>query len=237
MALSPATRRVTKEAQAAGVGTDADAGPSLSASVQDHLGGGLRAYYQTQLNEAVPPALLDLFAAFDLASRRKTPSVEAFRTDLIEALPALRGFAISLAGGVQAEDLVQETLLKAWANQQSFKPGTNLKAWLFTILRNLFYSNLRRRRREVEDVDGAMAAQLIALPNQEPTLMLQDIAFNLRKLPPSQREALIMVGAQGMTYEAAASVLSCQVGTVKSRVSRGRAMLFDLMRMTDRHAA
>ena len=82
-----------------------------------------------------------------------------------------------------------------------------------------------------------MAARLIQLPNQEPTLVLQDIELFLRKLPPNQREALILVGAQGMTYEAAASVLRCQVGTVKSRVSRGRAMLFDLMRMTDRHAA
>lgn len=230
-------RQATRQAQAAGIGAEAETDPSLGAAVQDHLGSQLRCYYRIQLDAALPTALLDLVAALDTASRRNKPSTDAFRAELLEALPSLRGFASSLAGSSQADDLIQETLLKAWKNRHRFEPGTNLKAWLFTILRNQFYSTLRRRKREMEDVDGAMAAKLVQLPNQEPTAMLQDIAHYLQKLPPNQREALILVGAQGMTYEAAASVLRCEVGTVKSRVSRARAALSDLMRITDLRAA
>jgi RNA polymerase sigma-70 factor (ECF subfamily) len=103
--------------------------------------------------------------------------------------------------------------------------GTNLKAWLCTILRNQFYTEIRKRRREVEDADGAMAAEMIAPAAQEHGSDLQTVWQYIDRLPPLQREALLLVGAQGLTYEAAAEVMGCEVGTVKSRVSRARALL------------
>jgi RNA polymerase sigma factor (sigma-70 family) len=127
----------------------------------------------------------------------------------------------------RADDLVQETVLKAWANQERFVSGTNLKAWLCTILRNQFYTEYRKRRREVEDADGAAAAQLIAPAAQEHGSDLRVLWSHIAKLPTLQREALLLVGAQGLTYEAAADVMGCQTGTVKSRVSRARAFLVE----------
>lgn len=122
---------------------------------------------------------------------------------------------------------MQETVLKAWANQGRFVPGTNLKAWLFTILRNHFYTELRKHRREVEDVDGVMAGRQVALAAQEHGSDLQVVMSHIAQLPAPQREALLLVGAQGMTYEAAAEVMGCQIGTVKSRVSRARSYLIE----------
>ena len=203
----------------------------LDAGVQDYLGAQLRALYATFTSEALPQTLLDLIAGLEQASSAENMAAADFSASLIAAVPTLRGFAMSLAQPAQADDLVQETLLKAWLNQQRFVPGTNLNAWLFTILRNLFYTQYRRRRREVEDIDGDAAGQLISLPNQEHQVTLNRVEVELRKLPPNQREALILVGAQGMTYEAAAEVLGCQVGTVKSRVSRSRAMLNDVLKI------
>jgi RNA polymerase sigma-70 factor, ECF subfamily len=152
------------------------------------------------------------------------------RDQMLAAVPSLRAFAISLTGNLdRANDLVQETLLRAWANLDRFERGTNLEAWLFTILRNLFHSEYRKRRREVEDADGAFAAKLRTQPDQQTHLDYEDLLTALAKLPPDQREALLLVGAQGMSYEEAAEVCNVPVGTIKSRVNRARNRLAELL--------
>jgi RNA polymerase sigma-70 factor (ECF subfamily) len=155
------------------------------------------------------------------------PSV---RDAVLAAVPSLRAFAISLSGNVdRADDLVQETLLRALANIDSFQPGSNMPAWLFTILRNLFRSEYRKRRREVEDADGSYAQSLKSQPEQSGHIEFQEFRQALGKLPPDQREALILVGASGFSYEEAADICGCAVGTIKSRVNRARARLADML--------
>ena len=152
------------------------------------------------------------------------------RDQVLAAVPSLRAFAISLCGNVdRADDLVQETLLRALANINSFQPGTNLPAWLFTILRNLFRSEYRKRRREVEDADGSYAETLKAQPSQTSHVEFQEFREALNKVPPDQREALILVGASGFSYEDAAAICGCAVGTIKSRVNRARSKLSNLL--------
>jgi len=153
-----------------------------------------------------------------------------FRQDLLAALPALRAFAVSLTGkSDKADDLVQDTIMKAWAKQTSFEAGTNMKAWLFTILRNEFYSQLRKSGREVQDTDGIMAENLAIHPAQYGMLDLQDFKKALDTLPADQREAIILIGASGFSYEDAAEICGCAVGTIKSRVSRARMRLQELL--------
>jgi RNA polymerase sigma-70 factor, ECF subfamily len=155
------------------------------------------------------------------------PSV---RDAVLAAVPSLRAFAISLSGNVdRADDLVQETLLRALANIDSFQPGSNMPAWLFTILRNLFRSEYRKRRREVEDADGSYAQSLKSQPEQTGHIEFQEFRQALAKLPQDQREALILVGASGFSYEEAADICGCAVGTIKSRVNRARARLADML--------
>ena len=124
---------------------------------------------------------------------------------------------------------MQETLLRALANIQSFQPGTNMSAWLFTILRNLFRSEYRKRRREVEDADGSYAETLKSQPEQTSRVEFEEFRVALNKLPDDQREALILVGASGFSYEEAAEICGCAVGTIKSRVNRARTRLSDLL--------
>jgi RNA polymerase sigma-70 factor, ECF subfamily len=153
-----------------------------------------------------------------------------FRQQLVEAIPMLRGFARSLSGNRdRADDLVQETLAKAMANKDKYRPGTNLHAWLVTILRNQYYSEGRKRRREVADSEGSHAARLTDLPQQGPHLEFKDFLSALQVLPDDQREALILIGAAGFSYEEAAEILGTRIGTVKSRVSRARTRLEELM--------
>lgn len=210
----------------------------LPAQARQHLGNELRALLGSLVSDTQPQRLLNLLAQLDTAlATHQTADAEAFRQGLTKALPALRGFAISLTANTsQADDLVQETFLKAWANQHRFMPGTNLMAWLMTIARNAFYTERRRRKREVEDADGAAAGQLIELPTQEHGIELQKVWQAMTVLPAVQREALMLVGAQGMTYEAAAELIGCQIGTVKSRVSRARSCLTDKL-VLDRQRA
>lgn len=156
-----------------------------------------------------------------------------FHRQLAGMVPALRAFGRTLARNHdRADDLVQETLLKAWDKRDSFQAGTNLRAWLFTILRNAFYSEVRKRRREVEDVDGAMTARLAVRPAQDHVMALRDFSLALATLPADQREALVLVGAAGFSYEEAAAVCGCAVGTIKSRVSRARAHLAEVLGLT-----
>jgi RNA polymerase sigma-70 factor (ECF subfamily) len=150
----------------------------------------------------------------------------SFKRELVMLLPTLRAFAMSLAKSAdRADDLVQDTVTQAWAKQSGFELGTNLKAWLFTILRNQFYSQIRKRRREVEDGEGSFAESLCIPPNQEEVADLAAVRRALGTLPAHLREAVILVGASGLSYEEAAEICRCAVGTVKSRVSRARTRL------------
>src|SRR6267154_4945564 len=152
------------------------------------------------------------------------------RDAMLAAVPSLRAFAISLCGNVdRADDLLQETLLRAMANIDSFQPGTNMSAWLFTILRNLFRSEYRKRRREVEDPEGAYADTLTSVPEQQGRIEFEELRVALGKLAPDQREAIILVGASGFSYEEAAAICDCAVGTIKSRVNRARIRLAELL--------
>ncbi len=152
------------------------------------------------------------------------------RRDILATLPTLRAFAVSLCGNVdRADDLVQETVVRAIANIHSFEPGTNMPAWLFTILRNLFRSEYRKRRREVEDAEGKYTESLKSYPEQESRLEFEELRDALGKLPPDQREALILVGASGFSYQEAADIRGCAVGTIKSRVNRARVRLVELL--------
>lgn len=149
-----------------------------------------------------------------------------FVTAMMKVVPKLRAFAISLSGNVdRADDLVQETLARAIANEKSFETGTNIQAWLFTILRNRFRSEYRKRRREVEDADGHYVESLVAQPEQFARIEHKELREALDKLPVDQREAILLVGAQGFTYEEAAAICGCAVGTIKSRVNRARDLL------------
>src|ERR687888_1345590 len=156
------------------------------------------------------------------------------RDAVLGSIPNLRAFAISLCGNVdRADDLVQETILRALANIDSFQPGTNMAAWLFTILRNLFRSEYRKRRREVEDVEGKYAESLKSHPEQHSRVEFEEFRVALAKLPSDQREALILVGASGFSYEEAAAICDCAVGTIKSRVNRARTRLTELLALDD----
>lgn len=156
------------------------------------------------------------------------------RDELIDHLPAMRAFALSLTrNGSAADDLVQDSVVKAWKNMENFTSGTNMRAWLFTILRNTFYSDRRKARREVQDADGNMAATLSQKPEHDGKLALADFDAAFAKLPVEQREALILVGGSGFSYEEAAQTCGVAVGTIKSRVNRGRNRLSELMQITD----
>ena len=156
------------------------------------------------------------------------------RDSLVAQIGSLRAFAVSLCGDRdRADDLVQETLFKAWNHIDSFKEGTNLKAWLFTILRNTYFSERRKRKREVEDADGKYAARLAGAPEQHGHMDMKDFHAALNLLPADQREALILVGAAGFSYEEAAEISDCAVGTIKSRVNRARTRLADMLHLNE----
>lgn len=153
-----------------------------------------------------------------------------FGQDLLATIPSLRAFAMSLAQNAdKADDLVQEALVKAWDKQALFQPGTNLKAWIFTILRNEFYTQMRKRGREVQDSDGAITDRVAVHPGQQGAVDLEDFRTALETLPEDQREAIILIGASGFSYEEAAEICNCAVGTIKSRVSRARSRLQEIL--------
>lgn len=155
---------------------------------------------------------------------------DEFKRQLMAVLPSLRAFAVSLIGqSDKADDLMQEAIMKAWANRDSFSLGTNMKAWLFTILRNEFYSQMRKRGREIQDSEGFHTERLAVHPAQYGAMDLQDFRKALDQLPADQREAIILIGASGFSYEEAADICGCAVGTIKSRVSRARVRLQELL--------
>ena len=159
-----------------------------------------------------------------------TVRVSGVKADLISAIPGLRAFALALCGDAdKADDLVQETLVRAYGSLSSFAEGTNLMAWLVTILRNAYYNERKKGRREVADPEGVIAGQLVSPPAQNAHMDLLDFRAALQQLPPDQREALILVGASGFSYDEAGSICNCAAGTVKSRVNRARERLSDLL--------
>ncbi|MFO1014118.1 MAG: sigma-70 family RNA polymerase sigma factor [Caulobacteraceae bacterium] len=159
---------------------------------------------------------------------------DTWREDVVGMIPALRAFAWSISrNGADADDLVQDTLIKAWTHRSKFEPGTNLRAWLFTILRNTYYTALTRRRREVRDEDGVHSKNLTTPATQEWGVALHTLQVALDQLPSEHREALILVGAAGLSYEEAAEICGCALGTIKSRVNRARAKLLKLMDADD----
>jgi RNA polymerase sigma factor (sigma-70 family) len=153
-----------------------------------------------------------------------------FKAQLAAVIPQLRAFGRSLSGNRDAaDDLVQETLMKAWAARDRYAAGTNMRAWTFIILRNLFLSQMRRSRFHGEWDDVAADRILSAPSGQDKIVELADVHRALQFLPPAQREALILVGAGGFSYEEAADICDVAVGTVKSRVARGRVALEALL--------
>ena len=154
------------------------------------------------------------------------------RDELVTHLPALRAFALSLTRNrATADDMMQDAVLKAWTNMDKFQPGTNMRAWLFTILRNNFYSSRRKLNREVADVDNAFSDTLSVKPDHDGRLQMRDFKVAFDKLADEHREALILVGASGFSYEDAADMCGVAIGTMKSRVNRARAKLTELLEL------
>jgi RNA polymerase sigma-70 factor (ECF subfamily) len=153
-----------------------------------------------------------------------------FESELVALMPHLLGFARKLCKNCDdAEDLVQETAAKAWQSRSSFQPGSILRAWLFTILRNQHYSNCRKTWRQLPWND-AMGATLATPANEQTAAVeLSDAVRAIASMPKPQGDALLMVGAGGSTYDDAATICGCTTGTVKSRVSRGRHTLKDML--------
>jgi RNA polymerase sigma-70 factor, ECF subfamily len=148
------------------------------------------------------------------------------RDDVVALLPDLRAFARFMCREREsADDLVQNTILQALDKQNQFQPGTNLKGWLFTIMRNRFYSDLRAQRRRPTSIEETDSAPLIAVDNAEANIALRELSTAIWKLSPQSREALILIGAGGFSYEEAAKLCDCSVGTLKARVSRARKLL------------
>lgn len=159
------------------------------------------------------------------------------RDALIEHLPAMRAFAISLTrNGATADDMVQDTLVKAWTNIDKFQVGTNMRAWLFTILRNTYYSSRRKAQREVADVDGIHTEALAEKPAHDGRLQMTDFRGAFAQLSDEQREVLLLVGASGFSYDEAAEMCCVAVGTIKSRTNRARQRLAELMHLADDEA-
>src|ERR1700761_646047 len=153
------------------------------------------------------------------------------KDDIVSLLPDLRAFARFMCREREAaDDLVQNTVLTALDKHEQFTPGTNLKGWLFTIMRNRFYSDLRAQRRRPTPIDDSAVIPVAAVDNPEATLELKELTVALWKLSPQSREALILVGASGFSYEEAAGLCNCSVGTLKARVSRARKHLAEQLR-------
>lgn len=165
---------------------------------------------------------------------RMADSETDFETMLVKAIPHLRAFARYFTSqSAQADDLVQETLIKAWKNRGMYTPDTNFRAWLFTILRNTFLSERRKAKRFVEDPELEFTNSMATGPQQLSALEFADFTKALATLPPDQREAVLLVAAEGFSYDEAARICDCAVGTIKSRINRARKRLSDLLDADD----
>ena len=151
---------------------------------------------------------------------------QQFRDQLVALIPSLRSFARGLCGWRDmADDMAQDAMMRGWAARASFTPGTNFRAWMFMILRNQFYSTLRKDRRMTSWDPEVAERVLIEAPAQQDTIHVADVAKALQTLPVEQREVLLLIGASGMSYEEAAEIIGCAIGTIKSRLARGRKAL------------
>ncbi len=154
------------------------------------------------------------------------------KAELVGHMKVLRAFALNLARDHNtADDLVQETVLRAWGNMDQFQEGTNMRAWLFTILRNTFYEQRRKAGREVADADGTYTASLADKPTQDGQMELRDFRAAFQRLPAEQREVLMLIGALQHSYEDAAAICGVKVGTIKSRLNRAREAIAVEMRI------
>jgi len=159
------------------------------------------------------------------------------KDELVTHLPALRAFALSLTRNrATADDMMQDAVLKAWSNMDKFQPGTNMRAWLFTILRNNYYSSRRKLNREVADVDNVFSDTLSVKPDHDGRLQMMDFKVAFEQLADEHREALILIGASGFSYDDAAEMCGVATGTMKSRVNRARAKLTELLQLDDDQA-
>jgi RNA polymerase sigma-70 factor (ECF subfamily) len=205
-------------------------------TIAQNIGDLLRAAFvpDEQLIPRVFLDLLDQLAALDVGTRPGALSDDAFKDQIAAVIPQLRAFGRSLAGSPdRADDLVQEAVLRAWAARERFQEGTSFKAWTFTILRNLFLSQMRRTRFTAEWDDAAAERVLAAPADQDRNIHVADVQRALNRLPEAQREALVLVGAGGVTYEEAAEICDCPIGTIKSRVARGRSALIAMIEGVD----
>ncbi|MDE2579787.1 MAG: sigma-70 family RNA polymerase sigma factor [Hyphomicrobiales bacterium] len=158
----------------------------------------------------------------------------SFGDQMVREIPYLRAIGISLSGSYSAaDDLVQDTLVKAWSHSDSFTQGTNLRAWLVTILRNTYFSQYRKRSREVQDTDGIFAGQVSVRAEQDSRLQMNEVQQAMDKLAPEHKEILLLVGLAELSYEEAAEITNVAVGTVKSRLNRARARLAELLGLTE----
>ncbi|MBI1402485.1 MAG: sigma-70 family RNA polymerase sigma factor [Porphyrobacter sp.] len=156
--------------------------------------------------------------------------LETFKDHMVTLLPSLRAFARGLCRHREsADDLVQEALMRAWSSRDSFTPGSNLRAWMFTILRNHFYTTIRKDGRSVTWDPEAAERILVQEPDQEYPLHVEDVGRALEQLPDKQREMLLLVAGAELSYEEAARAADCNIGTVKSRLNRGRAAIRAVM--------
>jgi RNA polymerase sigma-70 factor (ECF subfamily) len=162
-------------------------------------------------------------------SEQHTDRDEAFKAELITLIPHLRAFARSLAWMQDGDDLAQDTVMRAWRSRDSYQEGTSMKSWAFTIMRNQFLSDKRRSWRTQPLEPGIAENQLVAPDSPAAREELVDVRNAMQHLPEEQREALILVGAAGLSYDEAAAICGCAIGTIKSRVSRARVALGHLM--------
>jgi RNA polymerase sigma-70 factor (ECF subfamily) len=212
------------------VGAEQD-DPVLPLEVREHLGMQLRDLYGPLDGFDAPGPLRALMERLEaaLAAYGETLTAEV-RAGMAEQMPGLMRFAMALAKDrSRAEDLVQETLMRAWRSRHTYEAGTNVAGWLTMILRNTFYTHHRKRSHEVEDPEEAYAAALSIAPPQEDRLHLQDVHVAMGRLPPEQRETLVLIVLNGLSYDEAALAMGCKVGTVKSRMSRARERLAEIL--------
>lgn len=158
----------------------------------------------------------------------KPPTLPSWDKEILAHLPALHRYALGLVRNFHAaEDLVHDTVVKAYSCIDKFQMGSNLRAWLFTILRNTFYSGLRKHKREVSDSDGLYAATLVSLPDHDGRLAMTAFLAAFAQLSPEHRDIVTLVGVAGYSYDSAAHMLGIPVGTAKSRLSRARSQMTD----------
>lgn len=205
--------------------------PALPHAVRKHLGLQLRALYDPLDVLSAPEPIQALLERLDVALAARGEALTAeVRAGMTAQMPGLMRFALSLTKDhARAEDLVQETLMRAWRGRHTFEAGTNIAGWMTMILRNAFYTHHRRRSLEVEDPDETYAAKLSVAPAQEDGLHVQDMQAALAQLSTEHRETLVLIVLNDLSYEEAAAVMGCKIGTIKSRVSRARERLAYLL--------